>query len=93
MGIGDKVKNEGMKLGMKAVGKLMEDPQRAARLMKAVESVQKGREQLDDTTHRLLNAGQVAAADDVKDLSRQAGKLKREAKKILALLDDIEARL
>lgn len=93
MGLSDKVKKEGMKLGMKAVGKLMEDPDRATKLMKAVESVQKGKEAVDETTHRLLNLGQFAAASDLKEVSRQAGKVKRELKKVLAQLDDIEAKL
>jgi hypothetical protein len=93
MGIGKKVKSEGLKLGMQAVGKLMEDPDRAAKLMKAVEQVQKGKEAVDETTHRLLNLGQLAAAADVKQVSRDAGRIKRELKKALALLDDIEAKL
>ena len=93
MGIGKTFKKEGLKLGMKAVGKLMEDPDRATAVMKAVEQVQKGKEAVDETTHRLLNFGQVAAADDIKQISRDAGKLKRELKKALAILDDIEAKL
>jgi hypothetical protein len=93
MGIGKKVKSEGFKLGMKAMGKLMEDPERANKLMKAVEQVQKGKEAVDETTHRLLNLGQFAAAADLKQVSRDAGRVKREIKKALALLDDIEAKL
>jgi hypothetical protein len=93
MGIGDKVKSEGFKLGMKAVSRIMEDPDRANRVMKAVEKVQRGKEAVDETTHRLLNLGQLAAASDIKELSRQAGRLKRNAKKILATIDDIEAAL
>ena len=93
MGLSDKMKSQGLKLGMKAVGKLMEDPQRASRLMKAVEQVQKGKEVVDETTHRLLNLGQLAAASDHKEVYRQAGKVKRELKKALAHLDDIEAKL
>ncbi len=93
MGIGKTVKKEGLKLGMKAVSKLMQDPERADKVMKAVEQVQKGKESLDETTHRLLNFGQLAAAADLKQVSRDAGKLKRELKKALAILDDIEAKL
>ena len=93
MGIGKKVKSEGFKLGRKAMGKLMEDPERANKLMKAVEQVQKGKEAVDETTHRLLNLGQFAAAADLKQVSRDAGRVKRELKKALALLDDIEAKL
>ena len=93
MSLGDKMKKEGLRYGMKAVGKLMEDPERATKLMKAVEQVQKGKEVVDDTTHRLLNFGQLAAAADLKQLSRDAGKLKRQVKKALAIVDDIEAKL
>jgi hypothetical protein len=91
--IASKVKSEGMKLGMKAMGKLMEDPARAESLMKAVETAQKTKERVDMTTHRLLNAGNLVAADDVKDLSKQVGRLKREAKKIIAQIDAIERKL
>jgi hypothetical protein len=93
MSIGKKMTSEGLKLGMKAVGKLMEDPERATKVMRAVETVQKGKEAVDETTHRLLNLGQLAAAADVKELSREAGRLKRELKKALSILDDIEAKL
>lgn len=93
MGIGKTMKKEGLKFGMKAVGKLMEDPERASAVMKAVEQVQKGKEAVDETTHRLLNFGQLAAAADLKAVSRDAGKIKRELKKALAMLDDIEAKL
>jgi hypothetical protein len=93
MGIGDKVKSEGMKFGMKAFSKLMEDPQRADRVMKAVSTAQNAKAVVDDTTHKLLNASNLIAAKDLDDLSKQAGRIKREAKKAAALLDDIEARL
>ena len=87
------IKDKGMQLGMKAMGKLMESPERAERVMKAVQQVQKGREVVDEAAARVLNLSQLPAKSDMKDLGRQAGRLKREAKKILALLDDIEAKL
>ncbi len=92
MSISDKMKSEGLKLGMKAMGKLMQSPERAEKVMKAVETVQRSKERVDDTTHRLLNLGQLPAKDDVKALTRQAGRLRRQAKKILAALDDLEER-
>jgi hypothetical protein len=93
MGIADRVKSEGVKLGMKAMGKLMEEPARAEKLMKAVETAQKTKDKVDETTHRLLNASNLIAADDLKDLSKHAGRLKREAKKVLAQLDALEQKL
>jgi hypothetical protein len=87
------LKDKGVQLGMKAMGKLMDDPARAERVMKAVQKVQQGREKVDEAAARMLNLSQLPAKSDLKDLSRQAGRLKREAKKILALLDEIEARV
>lgn len=93
MAIGDRVKKEGMKLGMKAMSKLMEQPDRAEKVMKAVQGVQTAREKVDDATSALLHLGQVPSREDIKDLTRQAGKLRRQTKKILAALDDLEEQL
>lgn len=93
MSISKKMKSEGLKFGMKAMGKLMESPDRAEKVMKAVESVQRSKEKVDETAHRLLHLGQLPARDDLKELSRQAGRLRRQAKKILASLDDLEEKL
>ena len=93
MTVGRKLKTEGMKLGMKAMSKLMESPDRAERVMKAVEQVQRSRERVDETAARLLNLSQLPSREDVRELSRQAGRLRRETKKILAALDDLEERL
>ena len=87
------LKDKGMQLGMKAMGKLMESPERAERVMKAVQQVQKGREKVDEAAARVLNLSQLPAKTDLKDLGKQAGRLKREAKKILALLDEIESKI
>lgn len=87
------IKEKGLQLGMKAMGKLMESPERAERVMKAVQSVQKGKEAVDDAAGRLLNLSQLPSKADMKDLGRQAGRLRREAKKILAELDELEAKL
>ncbi|MCC7070904.1 MAG: hypothetical protein IT383_06255 [Deltaproteobacteria bacterium] len=85
------LKEKGMQLGMKAVGKLMESQERAERVMKAVQTVQKGREVVDETAARLLNLSQLPSKADIKELGRQAGRLRREAKKILAELDELDA--
>jgi hypothetical protein len=88
--VSKKIKSEGMKLGMKAMSKLMESPDRAEKVMKAVEQVQRSRERVDETAARLLNLSQLPSKEDIRDLSRQAGRLRRETKKILAALDDLE---
>lgn len=93
MSISKRVKTEGLKLGMKAMSKLMESPDRAEKMMKAVEMVQRSKESVDETAARLLNMGQLPSKEDVRELSRQAGRLRRQTKKILAALDDLEAKL
>ena len=87
------IKDKGMALGMKAMGKLMESPERAEKVMKAVQQVQKGRDVVDEAAARVLNLSQLPSKSDMKELGRQAGRLKREAKKILALLDEIEGKV
>lgn len=91
--IGKKVKNEGLRMGMKAMGKLMEDPNRAEKIMKAFQTVQTTRERMDEATAQVLHFGHLPSRDDVKKLSRQAGKLKRKSKKILSTLDKLSKKL
>lgn len=93
MSISKRVKSEGLKLGMKAVSKIMESPDRAEKMMKAVEMVQRSKETVDETAARLLNLGQLPSKEDIRELSRQAGRLRRQTKKIMAALDDLEAKL
>ena len=87
------IKDRGIKLGMKAVGKLLEKPERADSVMRAVQKVQGAREKVDATTARLLNLSNIPSREDIKGLSRRIGKLRRQGKKILASIDDIEALL
>ena len=75
---------------MKAMGKIMESPDRAEKVVKAMQSVQEVKGRVDDTAARLLHLGQLPSREDFSELSATAGKLRRQSKKILALLDDIE---
>ncbi len=93
MTIRKKIKSEGVRVGMKAMSKIMESPDRAETVMKVLQGVQKGRERFDETTGAVLNLGQIPSKDDVKQLSREVGRLKREAKKIMVAIEDIEERL
>ena len=93
MGLKDRVRGEGMKLGFKAVSKIMESPDRAERVMKAVGRANDARESMESAASRLLNLGQLPSREDFKALSKQAGRLKRQTRKINAKLDDLEAAL
>ena len=91
-GIADKVKQEGMKLGIKAVSKVLESPERAEKIMQAFQTVQQSQEKIEGTAQKILNLGNLPSKDDVKALTRRAGRLRREAKKILASLDAMSNR-
>ena len=86
-GIADKVKQEGMKLGIKAVSKVLESPERAEKIMQAFQTVQQSQEKIEGTAQKILNLGNLPSKEDLKSLTRRAGRLRREAKKILATLD------
>ena len=86
-GIADKVKQEGMKLGIKAVSKVLESPERAEKIMQAFQTVQQSQEKIEGTAQKLLNLGNLPSKEDIKNLTRRAGRLRREAKKILSSLD------
>ena len=91
-GIADKVKSEGVKLGLKAVSKVLESPERAEKIMQAFQTVQKSQERLEGTAQRILNLGNLPSKDDIKNLTRKAGRLRREAKKILAQLEALDTK-
>lgn len=93
MGITDRMKSQGMRLGMKAVTKVLESPDRAEKIMDAVGSVQRTQERFEETAQRMLNMGNLPSRDDVKALNRKVGRLRREAKKVLAGLESLERRL
>ena len=91
--ISSKVKSEGVRMGLKAMGKLMEDPTRAEKLMKAFQTVQSTRERVDEAAASVLHFSHLPSRDDVKALSRHAGKLKRKTKKLMAMLDKLEKKI
>ncbi|MEW5853222.1 MAG: hypothetical protein AB2A00_30860 [Myxococcota bacterium] len=92
-GVKDRIRDEGLKLGMKAVSKLMEDPDRAQMVMGAVQKVQQGKESLDDVTGRLRNLADLPSRDDFKELGKLVGKLRREVRKLKSQLDDVAEKL
>ncbi len=86
-GVKERIREEGLKLGMKAVGALMEDPDRAQKVMTAVQKVQEGRQTLDETTARLRNLADLPSREDFKDMGKRVGKLKRDVRKLQGTLE------
>ena len=88
-GVKQRIRDESLKLGMKAVGKIMEDPERAQTVMNAVQKVQAGRQSLDETTARLRNLADLPSRDDFKSMGKRVGKLKREVRRLQGMLEEM----
>ena len=89
----DRIRDEGLKLGMKAVSKIMESPERAQKLMTAVQKVQSGKETLDQTTARLRNVVDLPSREDFKELGKRLGKLRREVRKLHSQLEGVVEKM
>lgn len=92
-GLKDRIRDEGLKIGMKAVSKLMEDPQRAQRVMDAVQKVHSSKESLEGVTGRLRNLADLPSRTDFQELGKMVGRLRREVKKLKGRLEDLSERL
>lgn len=84
-----KMRDEMLKLGMKGMSRLLEDPDRAQKVMTAVQKVQSGRESLDETTARIRNMANVPSREDFKAMGKRVGKLKREIRRLQGQLESL----
>lgn len=88
-GMKERIREESMKFGMKAMSKLMEDPERAEKVISAVQKVQTGRAQLDETTAKLRNLADLPSREDFKAMGKRVGKMRREMRKLTHQLEGI----
>jgi hypothetical protein len=86
------LKNRGMEMGMKVVSRMLEDPDRAKKVIGVVTKVQRGKERLDDTTHRALNAGHLPSSEDMARIARHVGALRREVRRLKTRLESIRRK-
>jgi len=82
-----------MDLGMKAMGKLMEDPKRAERVADLVGRAQRGREALDRAQTRALHMAGLISRADMKALGKRLSALKHQARALDEQIAAIEAKL
>ncbi len=83
-GIGSKVKQRGMEIGMK----LMNDPKNQQRLLKAMDALQKGKSQLEELAEQVLHLYGLPSQKDIKALSKRIGNLKKQAAEIRQRLQE-----
>jgi hypothetical protein len=93
MALGSKVRAEGLKLGMKAMAALMDNPGRAQKVVDAVAAVQENREVLDGAAARLLNLADLPSREDFKAMGKRVGKLKRDVRRLQGQVESMLEKL
>ncbi len=76
-------------VGMKAMGKLFEDPRRAEAIAKAVGGLQKAKQALDEAQEKALKAAGLVTREDFKDAGKRLSALKRRCRDLAAELDQL----
>ena len=76
-------------LGMKAMGKLFEDPKRAEAIAAAIGGLQKAKTALDEAQVKALKAAGLPTRDDFKEAGKRISALKRRCRELAEELDQL----
>lgn len=79
-------------VGMRAMGKLFEDPRRAEAIAKAIGGLQKAKEALDEAQEKALRAAGLVTREDFKDAGKRLSALKRRVRELADDLDQLIAQ-
>jgi len=79
-------------LGMKAMGKLFEDPKRAEAIAAAIGGLQRAKQALDDAQEKALRAAGLVTREDFKDAGQRISALKRKVRDLTDELDQLIAQ-
>jgi hypothetical protein len=78
-------------LGIKAMGKLFEDPKRAEAIASAIGGLQKAKAALDEAQQKAFKAAGLVTRDDFKDAGKRLSALKRRCRELAEDLDQLIA--
>ena len=78
-------------VGMKAMGKLFEDPKRAEAIAAAIGGLQRAKQALDEAQDRALRAAGLVTREDFKDAGKRLSALKRRCRDLAEELDQLLA--
>ncbi|GAC1338195.1 MAG: hypothetical protein NVSMB23_05620 [Myxococcales bacterium] len=84
------VRERAAELGMKAMGKLFEDPKRAEAIAKAIGGLQQAKVALDEAQEKALRAAGLVTREDFKSAGKRLSALKR---RVRDLADDLDGLL
>ena len=76
-------------LGMKALGKLFEDPRRAEAIAAAIGGLQRAKQALDEVQEKALRAAGLVTREDFKDAGKRLSALKRRVRELSEDLDQL----
>jgi hypothetical protein len=76
-------------LGIKAMGKLFEDPRRADAIAKAIGTLQRAKQALDVAQEKALRAAGMVTREDIKDAGKRISAMKRRVRELSAELDQL----
>ena len=79
-------------LGMKALGKLFEDPKRADAIASAIGGLQRAKQALDEAQEKALRAAGLVTREDFKDAGKRISALKRKVRELADELDELIAQ-
>ena len=79
-------------LGMKAMGKLFEDPKRAEAIAAAIGGLQRAKQALDEAQEKALRAAGLVTREDFKDAGKRISALKRRVRELADDLDILIAQ-
>ena len=78
-------------LGIKAMGKLFEDPRRADAIAKTIGGLQRAKQALDEAQEKALRAAGLVTREDIKDAAKRISAMKRRVRELSAELDQLIA--
>jgi len=79
-------------LGMKAMGKLFEDPKRAEAIAAAIGGLQRAKQALNGAQEKALRAAGLVTREDFKDAGKRLSALKRRVRELSDELDQLIAQ-
>jgi galactokinase len=78
-------------VGMKAMGKLFEDPKRAEAIAAAIGGLQRAKQAIDEVQEKALRAAGLVTREDFKEAGKRLSALKRRCRELAEELDHLVA--
>jgi hypothetical protein len=86
------VRERAAELGMKAMGKVFEDPKRAEAIAQAIGKIQAGKAAIDQAQERALRAAGLVTKEDFKSVGKRLNALKRLGRELEEQLEHVLAK-